>query len=219
MSCDHTFVERHLFDYLDSTLDPSIARAFEQAIDDCDQCHELYQGAVTMQQQANSWQQQTPPDWHRTRFAVQSRKPSRFNWLNALSLSSSALALMLVLFRVEVISNTNGFAISFGGKGTQAEIAQMVDQKISELAEQQVSYIDTRFEEQQLQRVSDNQAMVETLLAHNRSERRQDMNILMASWLKQRDIDQQKLNQRVDYVVDNQIENNQYLNQVLKVSN
>ncbi len=219
MSCDHTLVEDHLFEYLDSTLEPSIARAIEQAIDECEHCRTLYHNAIDLQQQAKSWQQATPPDWHRTRFAVQSRQPSRFNWMQTLSLSSSALALVLVLFRVEVISNANGFAISFGGKATETQIAQMVDQKVATLAQQQASYIDTRFEEQQLQRVSDNQAMVESLLAHNRSERRQDMNILMASWLKQRDIDQQKLNQRVDYVVDNQIENNQYLNQVLKVSN
>ncbi|WP_144391700.1 zf-HC2 domain-containing protein [Pleionea sediminis] len=218
MSCDHSLVERYLFEYLESTLEPSLARAFEQSIDRCEHCRDLYHGAVNMQQMDKTWHEQTPPNWHRTAFVARSRQSKHVNWMNRLSLATSTLAIMLVLFRVEFISNDSGFSVSFGGKGSQSEIASIVEQKVSQLAEQQAEYIDTRFENQKLDRVSENQEMVKALLAHNRSERRQDMNVLMASWLQQRDSDQQKFNKRLDYVVDNQIENNQYLNQVLKTS-
>ncbi len=218
MSCEHSLVETHLFDYLDATLEPSLSRAVEKSIDDCPHCQELYHNALTAQQWQKQWQEQKVPDWHRTRFAVAKPKP-QWNWLNGLSMATSALALVLVLFRVEFISNDTGLMVSFGGKGSQAEIKQVLNEQVSLLAQSQMSYIDNRFEEQKLQRVSENQNMLNTLLQHNRQERRQDMNTLMASWLQQRDIDQNKLNQRVDYILDNQIENNKYLTQVMKVSN
>ncbi len=218
MSCDHSLVETHLFDYLDSTTSPALSRAIEQAIDNCDHCQTLYQAAATTQQMQKNWQEQPVPDWHRTRFAVAKPKRMSWNWMNGLSLASSTFALVLVLFRVEFISNETGFSVSFGGKGSQAQVAELVDEKFDQLALQQINYIDNRFEEQRLLQVSDNQQMLATLLQHNRQERRQDLNTLMASWLQQRDMDQQKFNQRVDYIVENQIENNRYLNQVLKVS-
>lgn len=219
MSCNHTLVDQYLFEYMDNTLEPSLCRAFEQSIDTCEQCRDLYYSALNTQKMQQNWQEQTPPDWHRTRFAAAGRKPAKFNWFNGLSLASSTLAILLVLFRVEFISTGSGFTVSFGGSGTQQEVAQLVDEKFNQLAERQISYIDNRFEEQKLQQVSDNQQMLNTLMLHNRQERRQDLNSLMASWLQQRDIDQKNLNQRVDYIVDNQIENNQYMNQILKVSN
>ncbi|MEE4245740.1 MAG: anti-sigma factor [Kangiellaceae bacterium] len=219
MSCDHKIVEDYLFEYLDQTLAPSLTRAVEQAIDGCPECKATYLAAAEAQQMERHWQEQPVPEWHRTRFAV--AKPTRvsWQWMNGLSLATSALAIMLVLFRVEFISTDTGLTVSFAGKGSKAEVTDLINQHMSQIALEQVKYIDNRFREQKLQMVSDNQQMVNTLLAHNRQERRQDMNTLMASWLKQRDQDQAKINQRVDYVVDNQIENNKVLNQVMKVSN
>ncbi|WMS86905.1 zf-HC2 domain-containing protein [Pleionea litopenaei] len=219
MSCDHQLIDQYLFAYLDSTLDPAASRAFERCIDQCEHCQSLYLSALQTQAMQQQWQEQSPPNWHRTRYAVASKRPVKWNWLNGMSFATSALALMLVLFRVEFISTDAGFSVSFGGKGSQQQVAELVESKFNDLAAQQVSYIDTRFEEQKLQQVNDNQQMLTTLMVHNRQERRQDLNTLMTSWLQQRDIDQKKLNQRVDYVVENQIENNKAINQVLKVSN
>ncbi len=219
MSCDHSLVETYLFDYIDSTLEPSTARAFEQAIDHCEHCKNLYHSAVTTQQWQRDWKEVPVPDWHRTRFAVSKPKAHGWSWLNGLSLATSTLALLMVLFRVEIINGPTGFTVSFAGKGSQYQVSQLMEERFDELAERQVSYIDNRFEEFNLQQVADHKELVSTVLQYGRDERRQDLNLLMASWLQQRDDDRQKLNQRVDYILDNQIENNRYLNQVLKVSN
>ncbi|NVJ51075.1 MAG: zf-HC2 domain-containing protein [Gammaproteobacteria bacterium] len=219
MSCDHQLLDQYLFAYLDSTLDPATARAFERCVDTCEHCRDVYHGAIEANNLSQQWQAQTPQQWHRAKFAVARKTPQRWQWLNGLSLATSTLALLLVLFQVEFISTDAGFSVSFGGKGSQQQVADLVEAKFNNLAAQQVSYIDARFEEQKLQQVNDNQLMLTTLMQHNRQERRQDLNTLMASWLQQRDIDQKKLNQRVDYVVENQIENNKAINKALKVSN
>jgi len=218
MPCDHALVEQHLFDYLDSAVEPSVARAIEKSIDDCEHCRDLYQSAVSTQQMQARWQEQPVPDWHRTNFAVPKRSRNTWTWPNRLSLATSMLALFMVIFRVEFIAGPAGFSVSFGGKGSETQVEHLVAEKVSELAQQQVRYIDNRFTEYNLKQVDNTQQMLTAVMQHNRQERRQDLNAIMASWLEQRDIDQLKLNQRVDYLLDNQIENSQALNHVLKVS-
>ncbi|NVJ60416.1 MAG: zf-HC2 domain-containing protein [Gammaproteobacteria bacterium] len=219
MSCDHKLVEQYLFDYLDGTIEPTMARAIEQMLDQCDSCRDLYQSAVETQQLERNWQQQAVPSWHRTKFAVAQPAKNSFGWGNRLSFAMSFFAIALVLFQVNVTSNNEGFSISFGGNNNKAVIAEAVTEQFNQLASQQADYIDARFEEQNIQRINDNKEMLETLMTSNRKERRQDLNILMASWLQQRDLDQKSLNQRVDNVVDNQIENNRSINHLLRVSN
>jgi hypothetical protein len=219
MSCDHSLLEQHLFDYLEQRTTPQTTSAITQAIERCEHCHELYLSALNVRNMTHHWQEQSVPHWHRTRYAVARSSKTTWNWLNALSLTTSVLALLMVLFRVEFTTSEHGFTVSFGGKTTQAQWAQMVEQKFDQLALQQIDYIENRFKEQRLQQASDNQQLLAKLLQHNRQERRQDLNLLMASWLQQRDLDQQKFNQRVAYLLENQIENNRYLNQILTVSN
>ena len=219
MSCDHKLVEQYLFDYLDGTLAPTTARAMEQALDHCTSCKELYHSAVQTQQLERDWQQQTVPAWHRTRYAVAQPARMPMSWGNRLSFAMSCLAICLVIFQVEVTRSGEGFSINFGNHRQQTAIANAVTEQFNKLAAQQADYIDARFEAQNLQRISDNQEMINTLMASNRKERRQDLNMLMASWLQQRDLDQNSLNQRVDNLLDNQIENNRTINHLLKVSN
>ncbi len=219
MSCNHQLVETHLFEYLDSTLSPNLSRAFEHAVDHCDECKLMYQNASELQHFQSSWKDQTVPKWHRTEFAVAKRSNNNWGWLNGLSLATSTLALLMVLFRVEMISTDAGFSIGFGGKASQIAMNEQIDEKIQQMALQQVEYLDNRFEENRLQTISDNEVMVKALLQHNRQERRHDMNTLMASWLQQRDIDQNQIGLKVDSIVENQIEQSKTINDLLKVSN
>jgi hypothetical protein len=218
MSCDHSLIEQHLFDYLEGRCEPPAGAAIEQALAQCEHCRSIYQSAIDMQRMEQNWQPKSVPQWHRTRYAVARHSRAGSNWLNLTSLATSLVALLMVFFRVEFTTTENGFSVSFGGKASQAQISEYVEHKLDQLALDQIHYIDNRFAEQRLQQASDTQQMLATLLEHNRQERRQELNLLMATWLQQRDLDQKKLNQRVDYLLDNQIENNRYLNQILKTS-
>ncbi|MCO7226779.1 anti-sigma factor [Pleionea sp. CnH1-48] len=218
MPCNHQQVEAHLCDYLDGALDPALNREIEHCIETCEECREVYESALQVRQWSHQWQPQPVPDWHRTEYAIPKRKTA-FEWMPWLSMATSALAILMVVFKVEIVSTQQGVTISFGGQASQVQLAQHIDQKINELAIKQLGYIDNRFEEQQLAQATVTKGMLQELLEHSRQERRQDMQTLMASWLKQRESDNAEMNKRVDYILDNQIENNQYLNRVLQVSN
>jgi len=217
MLCDHQLVSDHLLDYIDDKLAPSVRKQVEQAMHQCSSCEQAYLQAVALEQAAHEWKNQPVPEWHRTEYAVRPRQQSS-GWLNWTALATSTLAILMVLFQVQISSNDNGFQIAFGGQSSDA-VNSIVEQKLREYKKQQSVMLDARFVAEADKQRTANKLMVADVLEKTRDERREDLNFLITGIQTQRYEDQSKVEKRLAYLAENQIENNQYINQLIQSAN
>ena len=217
MLCDHQLVSDHLLNYIDNKLSPSVRKQVEQAMSQCDTCQSTYHQAVAMYQASHTWQQQPVPEWHRTEYAVRPRQRSS-SWLNWGAMATSTLAILMVLFQVQISSNDSGFNIAFGGQSS-AQVNAMVEKKLEDYKNQQSLLLDARFVAESDKQTTTNKLMVADILEKTRDERRDDLNFLITGIQTQRIEDKTKVDQRLSYLAENQIENNQYINQLIQSAN
>jgi len=217
MHCDHQLVNEHLFDYIEGSLSPAVKKQVDQAIDRCENCRSVYQQAISVQQAAFKWQESEVPAWHRTEFAVRP-KPKLQNWLSWTSLATSTLAILMVLFQVQFIRNTDGFSVAFGnGDGTRVD--RLVEQKLLNYQQRQVALLDARLIAESEKLATAHKLAMANLLDKTRTERREDMSFLITGIQTQRFEDLQNVDNKLTMLADNQIENNQYLNQIIQSAN
>lgn len=215
MSCDHQFVNEHVNGYLENKTSTEINSQLEQKISHCSDCLATYQQCQELYQMANNWQPQEVPEWHRTRFAV--RPPVRTsNWLNWSALASSTLAILMVVFQLEINSGDSGLMISFGGNQNEAKVTQMVAAHLAAYKEQQDNAIQLELAAA-FERQEDKTSLhLASWIEKNRDERQQEIKFVMRGWQSQRFDDQQKVDRQLSYMADNQIENNQAINQLFQ---
>lgn len=201
-------------DYLDDNLSPSVRKQFESAIDNCDECMQTYHQAIAMQQAAHTWRDQAVPEWHRTEYAVRPRQ-SNGGWLNWTAMATSTLAILMVVFQVNIESSESGFSVAFGGK-SNAQVEALVEKRFNEYQKQQLALLDARFASQSEKIKTANKLAMSDLLEKTRDERRDDLSFLVTGIQSQRAQDRKQVNQRLTAIADNQLENNQYLNQLIQ---
>lgn len=216
MLCDHQLVTNHLIDYIDGNLTPKVRKQVEQAINECPTCQSTYQQAVSMAQTASQWQEQAVPEWHRTEYAVRPRQQAS-GWLNWTALATSALAILMVVFQVQISANDGGLQIAFGTSNNQ--IDAIVEERLNEYKKQQALMLDARFVAESDKQTAANKIMMADLLEKTRDERRDDLNFIVTGIQTQRLEDQQKTQKRFSYLAENQIENAQYINQLIQSAN
>ena len=120
MLCDHQLVIEHINDYVEQKMSSDLKHQMEEKFESCSDCLATYHQCKELYQMSDDWQQQEVPEWHRTRFAV--RPPVRIsNWLNWSALATSTLAIMMVVFQLEVNVGNTGLMISFGGNQNEAK--------------------------------------------------------------------------------------------------
>jgi len=213
MLCDHQLVIDHINDYVENKASPEIKQQLEIALQKCPDCQATYRQCLELYQMSHQWQSQAVPEWHRTSYAV--RPPIRnTGWLNWGAMATSTLAILMVVFQLEITNNDSGLMISFGGNQTEAKIAKQVESQLAEYKTTQdqifLTKLNTALEKQ------DNRTKLR--LANwrekNRDERQQDIKFVMTGWQSQRYEDQQSADKRFAYIADNQIENNQAINEL-----
>ncbi len=215
MLCDHQLVIDHLNDYIEDKLSPEIKQQVANCIEQCDDCQATYQKCLEMYQLSHNWQQQTVPEWHRTRYAV--RPPVKTNgWLNWASLATSSLAIMMVVFQLEINSTEQGLTISFGGSQTESKIEKLVDEQLASYQQAQQKLFDVKLKTALEQQDNRTKLRLANWLEKNRDERQQDIKFVMTGWQSQRYEDLKTVDQRFAYLADNQIENNQVINQLIQ---
>lgn len=215
--CNHQLVTDHLYDYIDDKLSPTLKKQVESAINQCDTCQQVFQQAISVQQASHQWQEQSVPEWHRTDFAVRP-KPSAFGWINLTALATSTLAILMVLFQVNISTNDSGLHIAFGNP-TDKHIDALVEQKITAYQKQQDTLLEARLLAQSEKIKTSSQLSIANSMQKMREERRDDLSFLITGIQTQRFEDQSKVDKQLAYLAENQIENNQYLNQLIQSKN
>ncbi len=215
MLCDHQLVIEHINDYVEDKLSPEIKRQMEVVLNSCSDCQATHKQCLELYQMSHAWQSQNVPEWHRTSFAV--RPPIKTsNWLNWGAMTTSSLAILMVIFQLEISTGDTGLMISFGGNQTEAKIAQMVETQLAEYKNQQEKIFQVKLNNA-LERQDDRTKLrLANWLEKNRDERQQDIKFVMTGWQSQRYEDQKNVDRQLSYIADNQIENNQVINQLIQ---
>ncbi len=214
MHCDHQLITTHIYDYIDGKLTPTVGKQVELALSQCDTCQSTYRKAVDLLQISQQWTDQAVPEWHRTEYAVRPRQ-NKSTWISWSALATSTLAIVMVLFQVQITSSDNGFTIAFG-KQTDAQIAILLDRKLNQYKQEQANLLEAKFATQTTVQMNNNKLLVADILEKSREERRDDLSFLITGIQTQRFEDQQKVEKRLAYLADNQIENNQFINNLIE---
>lgn len=215
MSCDHQVLADHVCDYIEGKVPPVVRARCDEAVQQCGHCRDIHAQALEFYQLAGKWQQQSVPDWNRARFAVAPARQPHGSWPAWAALAASVTAVFLVLLRVE-ISTTNGLLISFGGAQTEARVQQMLAAELERYTTAQDLLVEARLEDFAADQLTANQLLLARWQEATRTERRQELGLLMATWQSQRFEDQQEFNSQLTALTNDQIESNQYLNALLQ---
>ena len=214
MSCDHKLIQENLNDYLEGNLAPALARQCESAIAGCPHCADTCARARRLYRLGEAWQDRKVPDWHRTRHAVKPpvREPG---WMNWAALATSCVAVLLVVFRLEITTG-NGLTISFGGRQAEQRMEQAMAAALAEYREEQALLLATRFDAFAEQQEISNQLLLSEWADNTRQERRDDLSFIMSAWETQRFQDQRQINRRFDTLASSQIESDRFINDLAR---
>ncbi|HEY0961225.1 MAG TPA: hypothetical protein VGE69_02595 [Pseudomonadales bacterium] len=215
MSCDHEVLAAHVCDYIEGKVPPAVRARCDDALQHCAYCRDIHAQAVEFQALAGSWRDHPVPDWNRARFAVAPARQPRGSWPAWSALAASIVAIVLVLLRVEV-STANGLLISFGGAQTESRVQALVAAELERHAAAQELLLDARLADFTADQLVASQLLFSRWQETARTERRQELGLLMASWQSQRIEDRQDFNSQLTSLASDQIENNQYLNALLQ---
>jgi len=218
MLCDHQLVIDHINDYVedaDGKLSSEIKQQMEQVLATCPDCQATYRQCLDLYQMSHEWQSQNVPEWHRTRYAV--RPPMKHSsWLNWGAMATSTVAILMVVFQLEISGGESGFTVSFGGNQTEAKIANMVESQLEIYKKEQDQIFLVRLNDALEKQDTKTKLRLANWLEKNRDERQQDIKFVMTGWQSQRYEDQKMVDKQLSYIADNQIENNQIINQLAR---
>ncbi len=109
--------------------------------------------------------------------------------MNWFSLATSMAAILLVVFRIQVVANPDGYQVSFGDSTSKVAFKRQADAYLDDWQAEQIAYMDHRLLEFENVQLQQNQQLMAAALNVNRKERRQDMNQLTGYFVKQQTSD------------------------------
>lgn len=154
------------------------------------------------------WLDEEVPEWHRTAFAARVQHKST-NWMNWISFATSMAAIFLVLFRIQIVSNSDGYQVSFGEQTDKVTFRRQADAYLDDWQAEQIAFIDHRLLEFENQQLQQNQQVMTAALDFTRDERRNDLNQLTSYFLQQRTKDRVRSQSQYRHLVDSQAEDRQ----------
>ena len=214
MSCDHKFIQENFMEFLEGKLAPALEAKGQAILDECPHCAETCARARHLYRLGEQWPERKVPDWHRTAFAV--KPPVReTGWLSWAAMATSCIAVLLVVFRLEMTTG-NGLTISFGGGQAEQRMEQMLAATIAQYQLEQDALLTARLDNFIQDQELANQLQLSEWSDNNRQERRNDMNFIMSAWETQRFQDQRQINSRLNTLASSQIESDQYINDLAR---
>ena len=203
------------------SFEPHDSPAFEGHLESCDNCRQLYQTVVNLEREADCYIDEAVPRWNRSTVGVDPASKSPLFWVTWVPLAACFLLAMLVIFQAQVISNENGFSLSFGASPAESTvdnsvIQAYVDQAVSRIQQenkQQISGLLSSYRQEQQTYFDD---LMVQLTSNNRIERQGDMKTLVSRWQEQRVDDLLLIEQKFDTIYLRQKQNT---NQLYNISN
>jgi len=212
LQCEET--EKYLFEFAEGSLTELQRKSVDQHIQQCDACSRLLHDIWETSLQSVNWQEVTVPRWDKRSlfFGTSRARPDSsplgrfsFPWLNLVSVTASALVLVVVLFRVEVLTNENGFSVSFAGQNNLVSTEEL-DRRLSSVQQDNQRSFNTNVDRLTTQQVATNQLLLRTILEANRQERREDLSNMMVLWDSDRQRRSQMTDESLRYLIRNQAE-------------
>ncbi len=214
MSCDHKLITEHGYAYVTGTLSAHLRSQCETQLNQCEHCQRTLANMQELHHLATDWEDQAVPEWSHARHIV---RPGirQSHWQSRAAFACSLLAVLLVVFRFEIRID-DGLTISFGGNQQQNQLETLLAQELRNFAQQQNQVLDERLDDYMEFQNLNNQVVLNDWLELNRQERETDLNFLLSGWQSQRLQDSQRINQQLDILTENQLDNNAYLNQIIR---
>lgn len=175
-----------LFEFASGQLDHATKGNLDDHLKDCSSCSELLEQIWEMEMQSANWQDESPGKWDRRAYFF-GHEP-RFQFLQTATVFASLIIVTLVLFRMEVTSDTAGLKISFlGDRVTTEELDERIKQLQRELDARNRDYLNIGIDRFARQQTATNQLLLRTAIEASRQERRQELGSLMTLWDMQQD--------------------------------
>ena len=106
-------------DYIDNKLSKREEQWVSESLQNSEQLRQALASLEDLHQAKTHWTDEEVPNWHRTAFMA--RKPKNATtWMNWFSMATSMAAILLVVFRVQIVSNNDGYQVSFGEQTDRA---------------------------------------------------------------------------------------------------
>lgn len=203
--------DKQFEDWLNGKLDKSQSQHFENVVMNDEESTELGERMKTakyVEYLADTSQERDVPEWDRTA-GVEFEENHWWQWqgLPAVSMAFSCFAMALVLFNVQLTVDDNGVLLTFGSQHQeqnklmqekmQQQVAQMVDEKLSDYQQQQQLALANFTNELTTTQQQSNLQLATYILDTSRQERKEDISDFIQFVNAQRDDD--VLEQRIRY--------------------
>lgn len=200
-------------DYLDGTLSPKLTRMLDEQLQTNVDLQETLATLETIHQGKQSWIDEPIPAWHRTAYLAR-RQKTQHGWLPWLSMATSFAAILLVLFRIEIVTSSEGVHIGFGEPTTKVALQQQNEEYLNNWRDELQAYVGHRLLEYENEQLRRDQKVMATVLELNTEQRRQDLTQLTSFLAQQRDRDIQLTQSQYQALFDIQDEDRQQLRQL-----
>ena len=195
-------------DYINNKLSMRERQWVEESLQKSEDIRHALTSLEDLYQAKAQWHDEETPEWHRTAFLA--RKPkSTVNWMNWFSMATSMAAILLVVFQVQIVSNTDGYQVSFGAQTDRVTFRKQTADYLDDWQIEQTAYIEHRLLEFENEQLQQNQQVLNTALEFNRSERHNDLKQLTNYFVQQRNTDQILTSNQYKKLFNNQVEDRQ----------
>ncbi|GHF83962.1 hypothetical protein [Thalassotalea marina] len=152
---------------------------FAQDSDEASLWQDRAKVAKTIAHHADVTPEVNVPNWNRDA-TFENDKKSWWQWqgLPAMSFAFSLFAMTLVLFKVEVVVQEEGFMLSFAGShqaNQQQQMNQLIDQKLQSFASEQQVILANYASDIKVKQQESNLQLASYIMGASRQERKEDM--------------------------------------------
>lgn len=198
-------------DYIENKLSNRERQWVEESLQDSEELRLSLASLKDLHQAKDNWVDEEIPNWNHTAFLA--RKPkSNSNLMNWFSMATSIAAIMLVVFRVQIVSNPDGYQVSFGAQTDRVTFKKQAANYLDDWQVEQVAYIDHRLLEFENEQLQHSQQLMSTAFEYNRTERHNDLQQLTNYFLHQRKTDRLTTSNQYKTLFNNQVEDRQDIN-------
>lgn len=192
-------------DYLDGKLSPRLSQMIDEQLKTNIELQDALATLNTLNRGKQSWLEEPVPEWHRTGYLAR-RQKSNQGWLPWFSMATSFAAVLLVLFRIEIVTSNEGVHIGFGEPTTKVAMQEQNEQQMEDWRNELQAYVGHRLLEYENEQLRRDQKLVATMLELNTEHRRQDLTQLTSYLAEQRDRDIQITQSQYQTLFENQEE-------------
>ena len=192
-----------LFDYMEGRLSEDDRTEFEELLQSDDELRSAWQALRELESAGADWHDVAVPAWSRLRGVTAGPAAGQFNVLSWLSMATSTVAIMLVLFSAQLSFSDNGFSLTFGNGGGSSML--QMERRLTEFERDSTDYVNQRFELMEERSRATNRRLLAAALEYSRAEREDDLRLLATSWSLARDSDRMQVEELQDEQFDDRM--------------